>query len=44
MSQRSHREIRKYFKINDNEKMTSKFVGCIIFKGKCIALNAYLRK
>lgn len=42
--QRSHNRIRKYFKFNDNKKVTSKFVRCIIFKGKCIALNDYLRK
>ena len=40
------RETEKYFELNENEKVVSKFVGCnkCMATGKFIALNAYIRK
>lgn len=47
MDQRSNMEIRKYFKLNDNRIITSKFVRCNkgqYLTGKLKSLNVYMRK
>ena len=43
---RNPKEIRKCFRLHDNENTISKFVDLAkpVFLGECIALNAYIRK